>query len=62
MRETAMVGKAEYRIFEISDYVDVWGFRRQRHRGRSQCRLPVKPGTGEAGSGKKVSNRFQFPG
>jgi hypothetical protein len=59
MRESAMVGKAEHRILEISDDVDVRGFRRQRHRGRCQCRLPVESGTGKAGSGKKVSKRLQ---
>ena len=57
-----MVGEAEDWILETSDDVDIRRFRRQRHRGRSQRRLPVEPGTGEAGSGKKVSKRFQFAG
>ncbi len=59
MGEAAMMSKAEDRIFEISDDVDIGSFRRQRHRGRGQRRLPVEPGTGQAGAGKKVSDRFQ---
>ena len=59
MSEAAMMGKAEDRVFEISHDVDIGGFRRQRHRGRGQRRLPVEPGAGQAGSGKKVGNRFQ---
>ena len=59
MGEAAMVGKAKYRTLEIPQDVDVRGFRRQRHRGRSQRRPPIEPGTGQAGSGKKVSKRFQ---
>ena len=59
MGEAAMVGEAKHRTFEISQYIDIRRFRRQRHRGGSECRLPVEPGTGKAGSGKKVGNRFQ---
>ena len=60
MGEAAMMGKAEDRVLEISEDVDIRSFRRQRHRGRSQRRLPVEAGTGKAGSGKKVSDRFQI--
>ena len=59
MGETAMMGEAKDRVFEIPQDVDIGGFRRQGHRGRGQRRLPVEPGTGQAGPGKKVSNRFQ---
>ena len=59
MGEAAMMSEAEDRIFEVSEDVDIRRFRRQRHRSRGQRRLPVEPGTGKAGSSKKVSDRFQ---
>ena len=59
MGEAAVMGKAKDRIFEISQDVDIGRFRRQRHRGGGQRRLPVEAGAGEAGPGKKVGNRFQ---
>ena len=59
MGETAMVGKAEDGVFEISNNVDIGGFRRQSHRGGGQRRLAVEPGTGQTGAGQKVSDGFQ---
>ena len=59
MGEAAMMGEAEDRVLEISQDVDIGGFRRQSHRGRGQRRLPVEPGAGQTGPGKKVGNRFQ---
>ncbi len=59
MGETAMVGKAENRIPEVSQDVDISRFGRQRHRGRSQRRLAIEPGACETGAGQKVSDRLQ---
>ena len=59
MGEAAVMGEAKDRVLEILQNVDVRRFRCQGHRGRGQRRLPVEPGTGQTGPGKKVSNRFQ---
>ena len=59
MSEAAMMGKAEDRILEIAEDVDIGRFRGQRHRGRRQRRFAVEPGAAQAGASQKVSDRFQ---
>ena len=59
MRKAAVMGKAEYRAFEVAEDVDIGSFRGQRHRGRSQRRLAIESGTAQAGASQEVSDWFQ---
>ena len=61
MGKTAMVGKAEDRILEIPQDVDVRRFGCQRHCGRGQRRLAIEPGTPQARARQKMCDRFQDP-
>jgi hypothetical protein len=59
MRESAVMGEAESRTAQTTEYVQIGSFCRQRKRGRRQCSFPIQSDAPEARSGQKVGYGFQ---
>src|SRR5215469_17801565 len=59
MGEAAVVGKPIHRPFESPNYIEVGGFRRQRHGRGGERGFAVESGSAEAGSGQKMGDGFQ---
>ena len=57
--ESAMVREADHRTFEAPEDVQIWSFRSQGHRRRSQRSFSIEARPRQNGAGQEMSDRFQ---